>query len=198
MLQRNLQLEEQLAQHQRFAALATSRQQAQTTARIANGNVSFEGTGLPFSNAINQFSDNSFSNDSTSTFQQAASTFQQPFGTSGATNPFGDSSLGTPGHPGLHSAPAGIGTNAFTFGATAGNGSFSFGARAPYTTDPQCPSPHQSIGDQLQAMLNTSDQGRTLTAEDMNRFELLKFLASEKRQPRAAKPDQPKKDKDNL
>jgi hypothetical protein len=184
VLQRNLQLEEQLAQHQRFAALATSRQQAQTTARIANGNVSFEGTRLPFSNAINQFSDNSFSNDSTSTFQQPASTFQQPFGISG--------------HPGLHSAPAGIGTNAFTFGATAGNGSFSFGARAPYTTDPQCPSPHQSIGDQLQAMLNTSDQGRTLTAEDMNRYELLKFLASEKRQPRAAKPDQPKKDKDNL
>ena len=65
-------------------------------------------------------------------------------------------------------------------------------------TNPRGPSPQQSIGDQLQAMLNRSDQGRPLTTEDMNRFEILKFVASEKRIPKAAKPDQPKKDKDNL
>ncbi|OEU18990.1 hypothetical protein FRACYDRAFT_237280 [Fragilariopsis cylindrus CCMP1102] len=197
VLQRNVQLEEQLAQQQRIAA-ALARQHQST--RTATGNVSFEGdglpygtghpvsserperTGLPFDIAANPFEGNGFSNDSSSTFQQPAARSHNPYGTPGATNPFGEP---TPGHPGYHGAPA------FTFGASASNGAFSFGGHTGA-------SPHQSIGDHLHAMLNRGP-GLPLTSEDMNRFQVLKFLAAEsKSHPNSTKPDQPKKAKDSM
>lgn len=197
VLQRNVQLEEQLAQQQRIAA-ALARQHQST--RTAPGNVSFEGdglpygtghpvsserperTGLPFDIAANPFEGNGFSNDSSSTFQQPAARSHNPYGTPGATNPFGEP---TPGHPGYHGAPA------FTFGASASNGAFSFGGHTGA-------SPHQSIGDHLHAMLNRGP-GLPLTSEDMNRFQVLKFLAAEsKSHPNSTKPDQPKKAKDSM
>ena len=85
VLQRNVQLEEQLAQQQRIAA-ALARQH-QSTRTATGNNVSFEvdglpygtghpvspeGTGLPFDIAANPFEGNGFSNDSSSTFQQPA------------------------------------------------------------------------------------------------------------------------------
>lgn len=175
--QRNVQLEEQLAQQKRIAAaLARQQQGTRTTTgdRLPFGTgqpVSFEGTGLPFDIAANPFSGNGFSNGSSSTFQQPASKFHHPFGTPGTTNPFGEA---TPGHPGYHSAPA------FTFGASAGNGAFSFGGRAPYATDPIGASPHKSIGDQLHAMLNRGPGHH------------------EQSHPNSTKLDQPKKAKDSM
>ena len=209
VLQRNVLLEEQLAEQKRIATALARQHQAATT---TTGNVSFEprgtgqsdglpfgtgqpvgfeGSGLPYGNP--------FGSDSSSTFQQPAATFNNPFGAPATTNPFGAAPLGTTGHTGHHSAHTGMASNAFAFGASASNGSINFGGRAQYAPDPTCPSPHQSVGDQLQAMLNRGP-GQPLTTEDMNRFQLLKFLASEtdKRHPNSTRPDKPKKVKDNM
>lgn len=182
LLQRILQLEESLAQQRRLADQATNRQRAQAHQQSteptprANGaslsemytntlgrdtttdRASFEGTNLPFGDSNNPFGGNGFSTGSTSTFQ-------------GTTNPFGDTSFGTPGLPGVFGAPTGIGANGFSFGATAGNGSFSFGASTPASAQ------NRSVASRIQDLIDKAGRGH-ITPEDMNTFQILKFATT--------------------
>jgi hypothetical protein len=177
LLQRILHLEESLEQERRQRS-ATPRASGHSLSQMYNNTcnaaprqsaprqASFEGTNLPFGAAPTHCRDNGFSQGSASTFQQATA-----FGATGTTNPFGDASLGTPGLPGIFGAPSGIGANGFSFGATAANGSFTFGASAP------APIQHPSVGQRIQDLIDKAGRGH-LTPEDMNTFQVLKFATT--------------------
>ena len=169
LLQRILQLEERLAASNRHQAQAhqqnsatTPRTQNNTTAfEGQNNTTAFEGTSLPFGAPTAPFGTTGFNAGSTSTFQQG-STY---------TNPFGSNPAGNPGHPEVVGAPTSFGATGFSFGATASNGRFSFGASAPAQAQ------HPSVQSRIQDLIDKAGRGH-LTPADMNTFEILKFATN--------------------
>jgi hypothetical protein len=134
LLQRILQLRENLKEQLRRTKRAEEAQQQQQPATAPRAAVAFTDDSLPFSENGSNFTDNSFSTASASQFlppNQQGTTFEA----ASTTNPFGDTTISTS----VFGETTGIRTTGFSFGATAGATGFNFGASAPARA------PHRSV-----------------------------------------------------
>jgi hypothetical protein len=169
LLQRVLQLEENLKEQLRRTKRARETQQQRHPTPAPRAAVAFTNGSLPFGESGFTFTNNGFSAGSTSQFlppSQQGTTFEAAT----TTNPFRDTTIGTSafGEP-ICTGPAG-----FSFGATAGPAGFSFGALAPARAPAR--TQHRTVAQRLQDLSEKAMDGH-LTSADMMAFNVLQVTA---------------------
>jgi hypothetical protein len=169
LLQRVLQLEENLKEQIRRTKRAQEAQQQRHPAPGTPAAAAFNNDSLPFGESGFTFTDNGFSAGLISQFlplSQQGTTFEA----ASTTNPFGDTTIGTS----AFGEPTGTGTAGFSFGATAGAAGFNFGASAPARAPAR--TQHRSVAQQLQELLEKAMDGH-LTSTDKMAFNVLQATA---------------------
>jgi hypothetical protein len=169
LLQRVLQLEENLKEQLRRTKQAQEAQQQRHPTPAPRAAVAFTNNSLPFGESGFTFTDNRYSAGLTSQFlppSQQGTMFEA----ASTTNPFGDTTTGTS----AFGEPTCTGPAGFSFGATAGAAGFSFGALAPARAPAR--TQHRTVAQRLQELSEKAIDGH-LTSADMMAFNVLQATA---------------------
>jgi hypothetical protein len=165
LLQRVLQLEENLKEQIHKTKRAQEDQQQRHPTPAPRAAVALTDNSLPFGKYGFTFTGNGFSAGSASQFlppSQQGTTFEA----ASTTNLFRDTTIGTS----AFGEPTGTGPAGFSFGATAGAAGFSFGASAPARAPAQ--TQHRTVAQRLQELSEKAMDGH-LTLADMMAFNVL-------------------------